>query len=244
MGILGPETDGNPSPWWEKCYIFGAILNGHSWLLCCLFWPPTTPKQSTTSLMMFGDVVALSMKEEGHQWGWCTLWRRWAEIDDGHVRHRWGSSWWVHHPPAHFTTSDPFVDGKWRLWGLQVQPQPWQFWRLQQQCRTSLNGRGGFRGPRVNPLWMGTPHEVKKPSLMCGEGFPTIWGEEDGWLVTSIWIQWNQRKWSATPQGGCWLVFPFLWSKIGARRPSRHCWKAENQLYFYPFKSILFLYGV
>ncbi len=79
MGNLGPEMDGNPSLWWEICCIFWCHFNCHSWLLCCLFWPPTTPKQSTTSLMMFGDAVALSMKEEGHQWGWCALWWRWSK---------------------------------------------------------------------------------------------------------------------------------------------------------------------
>ena len=197
MGISGLETDGNPSPLWEICCIFGAILNCHSWLLCCLFWPPTTPKQSTTSLMMFGDVVALSMKEEGHQCGWCTLWQWWPEINDSHICHCQGSSWWT--PPCLFYHFRLISWWKMKVLGPSIvasndkKPQQWQFWRLEQWHWQSLGRQGGFGGPGVNPLWMGTPHKVWNPSLVCGEGFCTIWGKEVVWLATPLWIWWNKK---------------------------------------------------
>ncbi len=58
--------------------------------------------------------------------------------------------------------------------GDDEQPRQWQFWRLKSIKQLCLDGKGGFGGPGVNLPWMGTPHKVQNPSLVCGEGFFTV----------------------------------------------------------------------
>ncbi len=200
--------------------------------------------------MMFGDVVMLSMKEEGHQWGGCTLWQQWAEIDSGHICHCWGNSWWLHHPPAHFTTSDPFVDGKWRLWGLQL-------WQAMMNSLNNCNfggcndeaGEASTEGVDLEAqgsIPRGWGHPIRYETLLwCVEkGFVPFEGRMLGGWRLPFESGGTKKKWSTTPHGGCWPVFPFLWSKIRARRPSRYRWKADDEIFYFIHSKAYYSYVV